>query len=175
VKKFGITPVLDVLQRLFLHKDKDAETATPRLPVKQYNTLLLPILSEHNADRLVEIASRFPQVHKVVLCYLINVPRAMTLEGALPEEEEAAGIVLARMVSVLREKGFEVQTQVRRARTPLEETLKVIQEVGADLVLVSRGADADAVVASDSIEKGQLFADTLSEKAPCEVLLLHHA
>jgi nucleotide-binding universal stress UspA family protein len=169
VKILGITPVLEILHRLFPAKEAGE---TSYVPIKQYRVLLLPIVSSKDTTRLTQTATRFPNVQRVVVCYLISVPRAMTIEGALPEEEEQAGLVLAKMATQLREQGFDVQTQVRRARTPLDETLKVIQEVGADLILVSR----DAPVAQDETAlgmSGHLFADALAQKAPCEVLMLH--
>jgi nucleotide-binding universal stress UspA family protein len=162
---FGVTPVLDALQRLFPSKENPS-TAAPSLPLKHYHTLLLPLLTDACAENLAALASRFPQVQKVVLCYLIPVPRALPLEGALPEEEEAASRVLGEMATRLRTQGFDVQTQVRRARVPLEEVLKVIREVGADLILVARDSP-------DFLENEQPFAQPLSQKAPCEVILLH--
>jgi nucleotide-binding universal stress UspA family protein len=170
VKILGISPVLEMLQRLFPAKELGA---TSYVPIKQYHVLLLPIVSDRDTTRLVEMATRFPNVQKIVLCYLISVPRAMTLEGAMPEEEEQAGIVLSKMTTQLREQGFDVQTQVRRARTPLEETLKVIQEVGADLLLVSRDAPLDQETTMGMGMSGHLFADSLAQRAPCEVLMLH--
>jgi nucleotide-binding universal stress UspA family protein len=168
VKILGISPVLEMLQRLFPAKEAGA---TSYVPIKQYHVLLLPIVSDRDTTRLIEMATRFPNIQKVVLCYLISVPRAMTIEGAMPEEEEQAGVVLSQMATQLREQGFDVQTQVRRARTPLDETLKVVQEVNADLILVSRDAplDQDTNVSMS----GHLFADSLAKKAPCEVLMLH--
>ena len=170
MKFLDVAPVLEALHRIF--PPKGHEEKVPFLPLKQYHVLFLPLLSSVssvNTTRLIEVVSHFPQVDKVVLCYLISVPRALTIEGALPEEEEEAGKILAEVARDLSQKGFEVQTQVRRARLPVEEALKVIREVEADVVLL---AD-DAFDSLDVAEGNYLFARPLSEKAPCEVILLH--
>jgi nucleotide-binding universal stress UspA family protein len=168
MKILGIGPVLEVLQRLIPAKENGHPVSA--MPIKQYHTLLLPLLSAKDTERLVEMATHFPQVHKIIVCYIISVPRALTLEGALPEEEETAGIVLAEMAKQLRESGFDVQTQVRRARTPVDEALKVIHETDTDLVMLSRDDPDDL---EETAPSTRFFADSLSEKAPCEVLLLH--
>ena len=170
MKFLDVGPVLEALHRIFPPKGHEAKV--PFLPLKQYHVLFLPLLSSVSSistKRLIEVASHFPQVHKVVLCYLISVPRALTIEGALPEEEEAAGEILAEVARDLSQRGFEVQTQVRRARLPVEEALKVIREIEADVVLL---AD-DTLDSLDAAEGCFPFARPLSEKAPCEVILLH--
>lgn len=142
------------------------------LPPKPFRNVLLPA-----TDRMawtpgaVSLACRLAGAGaSVLLTYVIEVPRALALDAAMPEEEAQARRALTRASELVRKYGLPVQTRVRKGRGALEETLRAASEEKADLLVLMV---ADGSVDPDSPLAAR--AEELARRAPCEVVFARAA
>jgi nucleotide-binding universal stress UspA family protein len=160
------------------------------LPNKTYARVLVPAGPDQPfAPQAVEMACRLagggasPAMARVVLlAYVIEVPRALAPDAAMPEEEAVAARELDQAVRAVRTNGLEVIPQVRKARASVDEIVRAVTDERADLLVVSTlGGNNNTPSNSgmgDEEEANGGSGFRLAEmvrRAPCEVMLVRPA
>lgn len=131
-------------------------------------TILVPILEHYYSERAVELASRLGQMQKarILLGYVVEVPRTLSLGVALPEVEERARRELAQAKTIVAMHGLEAQIDIIRARDAGEGIARVARDRGVDLIVL--GISPDVGLTEGSAAR---CAEGLFRHAPCEVIL----
>ncbi len=143
------------------------------LPPKPFKRVLLPTApSMGYSDEAVTLACRLAGREAggaaVLLTYIIEVPRSLPPDAAMPEEEAEADRVLARAAEGVRRYGLQARTQVRKARATVEETLRALKEENADLLVLMVPPDAHD---PNMPHPFSVLTTELARRAPCEVVL----
>jgi hypothetical protein len=123
---------------------------------------LIPLHSGNDGSIVIETIRHLPPAARVLCIYFITVPRSLALDGAMPDEEEQAAQTLATCVAHAREQGITITPQVRRARNPVDEAIRVVQDTKVTLV----------VLPPDSPVCEIPFATPFIYRAPCPILFL---
>lgn len=144
------------------------EVARAVRSVGAVQTILVPILEEYYSERAVELAGRLGQMQKatILLGYVMEVPRTLSLGVPLPEVEEAGRRALEHAKTIVEMHGLQARTQMIRAR-----------EAGEGIARVARDNDVDVIVLGISPDTGFIegpaarLAESLFRHAPCEVII----
>jgi nucleotide-binding universal stress UspA family protein len=131
-------------------------------------TIFVPILETYYSGRAVELASRLGQEQraKILLGYVIEVPRTLSLGVPLPKVEERGGLALEQASQIVASHHLEAVTEMIRAR-----------EAGEGITRTARDHDVDLIVLGISPEVGfvegstERVAESLFRHAPCEVII----
>lgn len=131
-------------------------------------SILVPILEEYYSERAVELASRLGQGQKarILLGYIVEVPRTLSLGVPLPQVEEAGKQALEQAKQIVALHALEAQAEFVRAR-----------EAGEGIARMARDNDVDLIVLGISPNTGFIegstarVAESLFRHAPCEVII----
>jgi nucleotide-binding universal stress UspA family protein len=145
------------------------EVARAVFSVQATRCIIVPILDLFYTERAVELACRMgkQQNAAIVLAYIIEVPRLVTLDSKLPLEiEERAQKALENAQSIVERHGLRAMTTILRAREASEGIGQIVQSYQGDFV----------VLGVQSVERHlpSIFtrtADALMRRPPCEVLI----
>lgn len=129
--------------------------------------LLVPITEGMDIEYSVLIASRLAHDMKlpVRIVYLMQVARNLPLGAPLPEEEDAANLLLERAEETAHKQGIVFTKHVERVRDLLDGLLLVVKNYRASHVIVSLYADR---------VNDELFTDLIAmllRRTPCNVLI----
>ena len=163
--------------------------AAPSLPTKAFQTVVVPICARTAEEILasdalpVACSLAGDRNGRVVVTYAIEVPRALAPDAPMPEDEERARAVLSRAGETGKSRGVRVETELRKGRKFLDETVRSAQENRADLVVLFSPPPQAADLAEPLFGMGDLDADgrpdTLSsvllKRLPCEVVIVSNA
>jgi nucleotide-binding universal stress UspA family protein len=143
------------------------------LPPKAYKRVLLPAApsmgySEEAVTLACRLAGSAGGGASVLLAYIIEVPRILPPDAAMPEEEAEAERVLARAAEAVKKYGLPARTQVRKARATVEETLRALRDENADLLVLMIPPDARD---PNTPHPFSVLTTELARRAPCEVVL----
>jgi nucleotide-binding universal stress UspA family protein len=131
-------------------------------------TIFVPILEAYYSTRAVELASRLGQEQKakILLGYIVEVPRTLGLGVSMPKVEERGRRALEQARGIVDAHHLEAATEVVRAR-----------EAGEGINRTARDHDVDLIVLGISPETGfvegstERVAESLFRHAPCEVII----
>jgi nucleotide-binding universal stress UspA family protein len=131
-------------------------------------TIFVPILEAYYSERAVELACRLgeEQKAKILLGYVIEVPRTLSLGVALPQVEERGRSALERARQITAAHHLGSATEMIRAR-----------EAGEGITRTARDHDVDLIVLGISPQVGLIegsterVAESLFRNAPCEVII----
>jgi nucleotide-binding universal stress UspA family protein len=145
-----------------------AEVARAVRSVGAVRTIFVPILETYYSERAVELASRLGQEQKakILIGYVIEVPRTLSLGVSLPKVEERGRLALDRARQIVTTHRLEPLTEMIRAR-----------EAGEGINRSARDHDVDLIVLGISPQGGFLegsterVAESLFRHAPCEVII----
>jgi len=120
-------------------------------------------------ERAVELACRMgkQQDAGIVLGYIVEVPRLLTLDSPLPPEvDQRAQQALKQACSIVERHGLKAMTTLLRAREASEGVGQIVQTYHGDIV----------VLGVQAVERHlpSIFtrtADALMRRPPCEVLI----
>lgn len=98
------------------------------------------------------------------LVFVLEVPRSLVIDAAVPDSEALAGSVLKDGEDIAREFHVTVVSTVYRARNAAEGILKLVKEAECDLLVL--GARPDETRGLPRELTKQLFTT-----APCEVIV----
>ncbi|HEY3284522.1 MAG TPA: universal stress protein [Armatimonadota bacterium] len=134
--------------------------------------LLVPCVQEEFSFRAVELAARLARDRKarIVLTYIIEVPRNMPLGTPMLEDEQRAVASLAHPEQFLTSQCLKPETRVERSRQAGEGIVKVAKELGAEMIVMgmpSAHGSAEALL-GETIE-------AVVSRAPCEVVVVRAA
>ena len=144
------------------------EVARAVRSVGAVQTILVPILEEYYSERAVELACRLGEGQRatILLGYVMEVPRTLSLGVPLPEVEETGRRALEHARTIMEMHGLQARTQMIRAR-----------ESGEGIARVARDNDVDLIVLGISPDTGFIegpaarIAESLFRHAPCEVII----
>ena len=134
---------------------------------RQWKRLLVPALDMPYSMRSLEVAFKLAQGAdaSIKLAYVVEVPRALPINAAMPDSEAAAAQALADAQEAARAyRGVTVEPFVHRTRNAREGILKLIAQENVDLMVL--GARPDGLRGLPKDLTRELFA-----RAPCEVVL----
>ncbi len=155
----------------------------PSLPSKSYERILipsgprLPLISEEAVSLACSLAS--PNGATVFLSYLIEVPRSLAPDAAMPDEEAEAKRVLDAGAAAVRACGLSPTMQVRKCRGAVDETVRALTEEKIDLLVLVRPADSDIALSrftiSDDTEAARDYftriPSQIARRVPCEMVV----
>ena len=158
--------------RWFGNKRHSAESA-PKAEAKKsvpsgrlYQRILVPVVDAPFSPRGLEIACRLAQESgaSVLAAYFIEVPRALSLDMAMPDTEAAADHAITEAQATARPFKSAFTAAIHRARDPREGIMKLLSHYGADLLVL--GGEASHVRGLSAELLRELFF-----RAPCEVIV----
>jgi nucleotide-binding universal stress UspA family protein len=133
---------------------------------RQWKKILVPAVDRPYSGRCLEVAYRLAQDAgaTVQLAYVLEVPRALALEAALPEFEMNAGEALR--VAQQRAVPFKVAVEpyVHRTRSAREGILRLVTQEKIDLLVLGGRPDGNRGLSSD-------LARDLFQCCPCETVV----
>ncbi len=165
---FSVALAALLLWMLRVPRPVSLEVARAVHSVGAVRTILVPILEEYYSERAVELACRLGQMQKatILLGYVVEVPRTLSLGVPLPNVEEAAKRALDQARTIVALHGLEAQSEIIRAREAGEGIARVARDHGVDLIVLGISPDAGFVEGSTA-----RVAESLFRHAPCEVII----
>ncbi|HET7265821.1 MAG TPA: universal stress protein [bacterium] len=153
---------------LRLPRPVSAEIARAVRSVGAVRTIFVPILESYYSARAVELASRLGEEQKatILLGYVVEVPRTLSLGVALPNVEQRGRHALDRAGEIVATHHLQSTAEVIRAR-----------EAGEGIARTARDHDVDLIVLGISPQTGfvegstERVAESLFRNAPCEVII----
>ena len=145
------------------------EVARAVFSVQASRCIVVPILDLFYTERAVELACRMGKQQNagIVLAYIVEVPRLVTLDSKLPDEiEDRAQQALKHARSIVERHDLKAMTTILRAREASEGINQIVQSYHGDIV----------VLGVQAVERHMpsIFtrtADALMRRPPCEVLI----
>jgi nucleotide-binding universal stress UspA family protein len=131
--------------------------------------IIVPILDLFYTERAVELACRMGKQQNavIVLAYIIEVPRLLTLDYPLSAEmEERSGQALKHAQAIVERHGLQASITTLRAREANEGISQIVQTYNGDIVVLG--------VQAAERHMPSIFtrtADALMRRPPCEVLI----
>jgi len=144
------------------------EVARAVRSVGAVRTILVPILEHYYSERAVELASRLGETQKatILLGYVVEVPRTLSLGVPIPEVEERASRALEQAKTIAGMHALKVQVEIIRAREAGEGIARIARDRGVDLIVLG-------ISPGDRLTEGSAarIAESLFRHAPCEVVI----
>ena len=144
------------------------EVARAVRSVGAVQTILVPIVESYYSERAVELASRLGEMQRarILLGYIIEVPRTLSLGVPLPAAEERANHALQHAKTIVAMHGLVAQAEIIRAREAGEGITRVARDRGVDLIVV--GVSPEMGFTEGPAAR---CAESLFRHAPCEVII----
>ncbi len=157
-----------ILWMLRLPRAVSPEVARAVRSVGAVRTILVPILEAYYSERAVELASRLGQDQKakILLGYIVEVPRTLSLGVPLPDAEEAGKRALNQAKQIVALHALEAEAEVVRAREAGEGIGRLARDYDVDLIVLGISPDSGFIEGSTA-----RVAESLFRHAPCEVII----
>lgn len=157
---------MSLLNRLFGGRAASPAEASQTQSPGQWQSLLIPAVDQPYSNRALEVAYRLAQGTnaRVQLAYLIEVPRILPLDAALPEAESVAANALHIAERAAIPYKVNVQSVIHRTRKAHDRILSLIPEEKVDLLVLGARPDRTRGLPGDMVR--ELFL-----AAPCEVIV----
>jgi nucleotide-binding universal stress UspA family protein len=158
-----------LLWMLRLPRPLAQEVARAVYSVEAARCIVVPVLDLYYSHRAVELACRLGlrQGATIVLAYLVEVPRLLTLDSPLPAEVQArADKALADVRHIVERHGLKPVTDLVRAREAGEGVRRTVEAFRGDVVVL--GVEAAPQKVPGVFTR---TADTLLRHPPCEVII----
>jgi nucleotide-binding universal stress UspA family protein len=145
-----------------------APVAKARVSVEAIKRILVPTVGTVFAGREVELACRLGEDQKaeILLGYLLEVPRTLSLGAPMPQEEAKAREALQLAKTIVDLHGLPSRTEILRARVAGERITQAAREEDIDLIIVGMRPGMGL-----PYEAFARTVDVLMRKAPCELLI----
>ena len=131
-----------------------------------YRTALVPIFGgDVRAQTLVSAAKLIGKDGIVYAIFVLPVPRQLSLDAGLQEEEAVGRSILESARIQGRRAGIKVRTGLIRARNPGAAVADEAQRVGADVIYLS------TLHAPASEQRIGLTASYLLDRRPCRIVI----
>lgn len=144
------------------------EVARAVRSVDAVRTIFVPILETYYSERAVELASRLGQEQRatILLGYIVEVPRTLSLGVPLPAVEETGNRALEQARQIVQMHSLGAHTEIIRAREAGEGIARVARDHDVDLIVLGISPDTGFVEGSTA-----RVAESLLRHAPCEVII----
>ena len=166
---FLTTLVSTLFWMLRLPRALSQEVARAVYSVGSARCIIVPILDAYYTARAVELACRMgrPQGATIVLAYVVEMPRALTLGAPLPADvEERARQALEHAQAIVDRHGLKAVATTIRAREADEGVTRAVQTYEGDTVVLGVEAAPDKVPSVFS-----RTAEHLVRRPPCEIII----
>ena len=165
---FAIPMAALLLWMLRVPRPVPQEVARAVRSVGAVHTILVPILEHYYSERAVELASRLGEMQKarILLGYVLEVPRTLSLGVPLPQAEDGATRALEEAKTIVRMHALDAEAEIIRAREAGEGIARMARDRGVDLIVLGISPDmglTEGVAAR--------CAESLFRHAPCEVII----
>jgi nucleotide-binding universal stress UspA family protein len=160
---------LTLFWMLRLPRAMTQEVARAVFSVQASRRIIVPILDLFYTERAVELACRMgkQQNADIVLAYIVEVPRLVTLNSPLPREiEERGQQALKHAQSIVARHGLKSMSAILRGREASDRIGQAVQTYNGDIVVLG--------VQAPERHLPSIFtrtADALLRRPPCEVLI----
>ncbi len=165
---FAIPMAALLLWMLRVPRPVPQEVARAVRSVGAVQRILVPILEHYYSERAVELASRLGEMQKarILLGYVVEVPRTLSLGVPLPQAEEQAALALEEAKTIVRMHGLEAHAEIIRAREAGEGIARVARDRGVDLIVMG-------ISPGERLTEGSAArtAESLFRHCPCEVII----
>jgi nucleotide-binding universal stress UspA family protein len=133
---------------------------------RQWKNVLVPALDNPYSMRSLEVAYRLAQGTgaAVKLAFVVEVPRALPLDAAMPDSETVASSALDAAREAARPFRVQIEPFVHRTRNARDGILKLITQENVDLLVLGGRPDGLRGLPSDLTRE-------LFRRSPCEVVL----
>lgn len=133
---------------------------------RQWKRVLVPAVDMPYSMRSLEVAYRLAQGTggTVSLAFILEVPRSLPLDAALPEAEVVASSALEDGREAARPFRVTVEPFVHRTRNAADGILKLVTQENIDLLVLGGRPDGLRGLSSDLTKE-------LFRRATCEVVL----
>lgn len=130
--------------------------------------ILVPTVGMPYSERGVELACRLGQEQKaeIILVYVIEVPRTLSLSTPLPEVEAKATEILNQANDIVSSHGLRASARIERAREASEGIIRAARDNEVNLIVV--GVRPEVSPMSELLGR---TTDVLLRRAPCEVII----
>lgn len=165
---FAVAMSALLLWMLRVPRPVSLEVARAVRSVGAVRTIFVPILEEYYSGRAVELAGRLgkEQKAKILLGYIVEVPRTLSLGVPLPQAEEAGKKALDQARQIVAMHGLEAQAEFVRARDAGEGIARLARDYDVDLIVLGISPDSGHIEGSSA-----RIAESLFRHAPCEVII----
>ena len=166
---FLVTLGVTLFWMLRLPQPLPQEVARAVYSVEAARTILVPILDLFYSERAVELACRLGRTQNatIVLAYIVEVPRLLTLDASLPNEiGERVQKALGDARRIVERHGLKAITDIVRAREADEGIRRAARTYQADLIVLGVQFAENRVPS--------LFtrtAESLLRRPPCELII----
>ena len=128
--------------------------------------MLIPAVDQPYSDRALDMAFRLAASTdtRIQLAYLIEVPRILALDAALPDAEAVAATALNIAERAAMAYNIPVESVIHRTRKAHDRILSLISEDKIDLLVLGARPDRTRGLPGD-------MARELYLAAPCEVIV----
>jgi nucleotide-binding universal stress UspA family protein/anti-anti-sigma regulatory factor len=145
--------------------------AAPQAPARRaLSDILVPLIGDVSPDLATLLARHLANAEgnkvRIHLVSVLEVPRVLPLNAPLPDEEEAASLLMEGALAIMRKEGVTAVTHVTRARDAGDEIVNQARELNANMIVLAYAPMADVVD-----ETGARVIGTLMSHAPCEVVI----
>lgn len=132
----------------------------------QWRRMLIPAVDQPYSDRALDMAFRLAAGTdtRIQLAYLIEVPRILALDAALPDSEAVAATALNIAERAAISYNVHVESVIHRTRKAHDRILSLIPEERIDLLVLGARPDRTRGLPGD-------MARELFLAAPCEVIV----
>jgi len=132
----------------------------------QWRCMLIPAVEQPYSERALQLAYRLAAGTgtRVQLAYIIEVPRILPLDAALPDAESVAANALNIAERAAVPYNIQVESLIHRTRNAKERVLSLIAEEHVDLLVLGGRPDRLRGLPGDMTR--ELFL-----AAPCEVIV----
>lgn len=149
-----------------LEKSKTKNSLERALDMKKWRCVLVPAHELPYSERSLAVASRLAKESnaRVLLVYLVEVHRSLSIDEVQPEAEQIALNTLSAGEAVVKSFHVPVETRIFHTRNVREGIRKLIQQEAVDLLILGRRHDDLRGLQRD-------VAKDLFDEAPCEVIV----
>jgi APA family basic amino acid/polyamine antiporter len=135
----------------------------------EYRTIVVPVVRTGETEEALVAAARLAAERgaTVVIVTVLEVPRSLPLDAALPQEQDAAEELLDDAQALVESYGVHAVTRLVRARTAGRAIVEEARRRNAELVVV--GAPRRAVAGRRRLFGGTV--DYVLRESPCRVLI----
>ncbi|MGI4792223.1 MAG: universal stress protein [Janthinobacterium lividum] len=157
---------MSFLSRLLPRRARPSPAGETSLAPGQWANMLIPAVDQPYSNRALEVAYRLAEgtQTRIQLAYIIEVPRILPLDAALPDAESVAANALNIAERAAVPYKVQVESIIHRTRKAKERILTLITEEHIDLLVLGGRPDRLRGLSSDLTR--ELFL-----AAPCEVIV----
>ncbi len=146
--------------------ERESRAPSVRAMAQQVERLLVPVYDQDDVDMLIPYAAQFAKAltAKVRVLAIVEIPHALPLGAALPEQHHAAESLLHSAQSLAEERyNLQVETELLQARSSGVAICEQASREHSDIILlaVTRSLGPSATIAY------------VQEHAPCPVWVLY--